>query len=437
MRLSQFSFSLLVAFSFRTALAQSAGSITLDQAVSEADQGSPEVQKAHAAYEETSWKRVESYSGFLPQVKASGSYLLDKNYVVFNVPGFANAIPQIMPTTVYTLEAEIPLFDGFASTNRYRSARSFESAAKNQYDWAKFMVDRQVTLQFYRALGAKVLQQVADQNIKTLEDHLKEVNLFKKAGVSTNYDVLRVEVQVSEAKSELLNAEDNVDISRNKLGELLGHEMENREPVGELPVLSPDLIKGITDQTVYQRSDLQALSEQREGYDYQESAASRYFVPRISAFGQYQYYNNLNDRFDDQDAFRDAYQVGLMFTWNLFDGMTSIARSKESVQQKYQVDKNLQIARIKAKQDFEVWKRKFVYYCSIYKARMNDVEKSKESVRLAREGRRVGARTNTDLLDAESELYRSQAGAVNAQIGAVEALINLELTTGQKIYDFK
>jgi outer membrane protein TolC len=416
--------------------AETTGSLTLGQAIGEADQNSPQVQKAHAAYEESSWKRVESYSGFLPKISASGSYLMDKNYVLFNVPGFPGAIPQIIPTTVYTLDAELPLFDGFASTNRYRSASSFEKSAQSEYEWAKFTVSREVALQFYKALGAKVLKDVADQNVQTLQDHLKDVNLFKKAGVSTNYDVLRVEVQVSEAKSEQLSAIDNVEITRNKLGEILGKDAETREPLGQMPVLNADLIKDLSGESIYERGDLKALNQKTEGFDYQESAAGRYLVPRISAFGQYQYYNNLNDRFDDHDAFRDAYQVGIMFTWNLFDGMTSVARSKESVQQKYQIDKSLQIARIKAKQDFDVWKRKYIYYCTLYKSRLDDIARSKESVRLAREGRRVGARTNTELLDAESDLHRAEAGAVNAQIGAVEALINLELTVGKKIYDF-
>ncbi len=412
------------------------GNLTLEQAVSEAGQSSPEIQKAQSMYEEKSWKKVEGYSGFLPHVTASGNYLLDKNYVLFNVSGFPGAIPQIVPTTLYTFSAEVPLFDGFASTNTYRSGSAFERSAKSDLDWTKFSVNREITLQFYKALGAKLLRDVAEQNIKVLDDHLKDTHLFKRAGVSTNYDVLRVEVQVSEAKSELMNAIDIMEISRNQLGEILGNETEKRELVGSLPILGVDLIKNITADKVFERSDLQALSEKSEGFAFQEAAASRYLVPRISAFGQYQYYNNLNDRFDDRDAFRDAYEVGIMFTWNLFDGMTSIAKSKESVQQRYQTEKNLQIARVKAKQDYELWKRKFIYYCSIYKSRLSDVEKSKEAVRLAREGRRVGARTNTDLLDAETELYRSQAGAVNAQVGAVEALIRLELTLGQKIYDF-
>ena len=46
----------------------------------------------------------------------------------------------------------------------------------------------------------------------------------------------------------------------------------------------------------------------------------------------------------------------------------------------------------------------------------------------------MGARTNTELLDAESDLYKSQAGAINAQVGAIEALINLETSLGKKIH---
>ena len=37
---------------------------------------------------------------------------------------------------------------------------------------------------------------------------------FRKAGISTKFDALRVDVQVSEARSDLLNAIDNVEISK-------------------------------------------------------------------------------------------------------------------------------------------------------------------------------------------------------------------------------
>lgn len=413
--------------------------LNLRTALSEADQNSPQIQKSRSSWNETSWKRVETYSGFLPTVTAQANYLTDHRYLYTDLVfgGAPASVPAIIPTSNFVLTAQLPLFDGFASTNRWLSAKSFERASENDFNWTRFQVERQVTLQFYRALGAKLLKDVAEQNIKTLEDHLHDVNLFKKAGVSTNYDVLRVEVQVSEARSELLNTVDNLDISRNKLQELLGAEEDKREISGQLPILSPELVKNINLDNASQRQDLQALRERSAGFDELESASSRYWVPRLSFLYQYQYYNNRTEGFDDHGNYRDAYQLGLNLTWNIFDGMISAARSKESIEQRYQAEKNLQIARLRAKQDVDLWKRKFLYNYSVYRSRESDIKKSTETVRLAREGRRVGARTTTDMLDAETELFRARAGLVNAQIGTVEALINLELATGQKLYDFE
>ncbi|MBC7371752.1 MAG: TolC family protein, partial [Bdellovibrionaceae bacterium] len=157
---------------------------------------------------------------------------------------------------------------------------------------------------------------------------------------------------------------------------------------------------------------------------------------KLSLFGQYQYYNNRDDKFDNWSQYREAYQVGLSMTWNIFDGMTSIARDHQSFQQSVQSDKSLVQSRLKAKQDLEFWKRKYNYYGTVFKARQSDVVKAEESVRLARQGKRVGTRTDTDLLDAESELFKARAGLVNAQMGALESLVNLELTTGNKFLSF-
>lgn len=423
---------------FLGAPAARAAELTLKQALDQAAESSPKVQRARSAAEEVSWRRVEAAATYWPTLQGGVNYLTDKKYVMTDIEFGGNpmSIPGIVPTTTFSLTAQYALFDGFASTNRYRAASTMEDSARHEYDWARFQSDRETELQFYRALAAKTLKEVADANIKTLEDHLKDVNLFKKAGVSTNYDVLRVEVQVSEARSELLNSTDNIEIAKGRLAELLGSE-EAADVVGALPVPEPSMIAALDAGAVEDRRDLVALRERASALSLQESAAGRHWVPRVSAFGTYQSYNNRTDRFDDSENFREAYQVGLNLTWNLFEGFSSVAKSREAVEQRFQAEKSLQIARLRAKQDFELWKRKFSYYCAVYKARVNDVAKSRESVRLAREGQRVGVRTNTDLLDAEAELFRAQAGAVNAQIGAVEALVNLELSTGQKLYEFQ
>ncbi len=412
----------------------SADELTLERALNEGLSQSPAVQKAASQKEEASWKRVESFSGHLPSLSAGVSLLTDKKYALTDVqfPGspVESHIPQIIPTASYTLNLQFPIFDGFATSNRYWAARESEDAAGEEFNWARFQHQRQITLAFYKALAYASLQDVAEQSSKTFEDHLKDTKLFKSSGLSTHYDVLRVEVQVNEAQTEVLNSKDNADMARLKLNELLGNDEDLRPLAGTLLVPEETWIQKITGESG--RSDVAALRHRVESAKYQDKAAGRYLVPRVSLFGQYQEYNNRSDHYEIQhEDFRDAYQVGVLLTWNLFDGFASVARSHQATEQKYQAEKSLRLTDLKSKQDVEFWKRKFLYFCKVYKTRLSDVSKSTETWRLAREGRRAGTRTNTDLLDAETELFRAKANVINAQLGAIEAWVNLELATGQ------
>lgn len=412
-----------------------AAELRLSEALQKAIVNSPKIQRSQSQYRESVWKEKESYSGFLPTLVAQASYLFDKRYVLMdvNLGTMPLSIPQITPTTNLYLTAQWSLFDGFSSVNRYRSAGAFEVSSKAEQDWTIFQVQREVTLLFYKAVAAQELKEVAEQNSRALQDHLRNVRLLKKVGASTNYDVLRVEVQLSEAQTELLNAVDNVELSKSRLSEALGDEEDVSGVEGGLPRLRTEWVLALGDLKKEERKDLMALQKKSEGLSFQEEATARYWVPRISLFGQYQYYNNRNDRFDDSDSFRDAYNYGIMLTWNIFDGMISIAKSKQSIEQRYQAERTLHQAELKAKRDMQFWKKKYLYYCAVYDSRISDIVKSEESVRLSQEGLKAGVRTNTDVLDAEAELYRAKAGALNAQMGAIEAILNLELSTGKKL----
>lgn len=410
--------------------------LTLREALVEFDH-SPQIERSASVAEESSWRRAETYSGFLPRISASASRLLDARLVYIDVAlgPSVQSIPQIIPKTVYSLGADWIIFDGFANFERLKGAKAVERAAKKDLEWSKFQGSRDVVLLFYRALAAQTLKDVAAANVKTLQDHLNDVRLFKKAGTGTKFDVLRVEVQTSESQSELLNSTDNVSVSLLRLGERLGQDLSHVELKGQLPVLAPDLVQSLKYEE-HQRGDLEALQERVAGADYNASAAGRFWIPRVSLNGQYQQYNNRTDDFSG-NGFRDAYSAAVNLNWNIFDGGISYARDRQAVEQKVQAEKSWILARQKSSNDFEFWRRRYLYYASVYRSRESDVDKSTESVRLAREGRKVGIRTNTDLLDAETELFRARAGLVNSQIGAIEALINLEVATGQSLFKFE
>jgi len=417
-----------------------AENLTLKDALSEALSASPQAQQADSRYKHATWEKRGALKGFLPQVSASANYITSQHYLYTDIDfgGAPVSVPQIIPTSNLTLQAQLPLFDGFASTNNYFSKSANEEAQEHLRDWTRFSLKRQVEEEYFQVVAAKLMKAVSDQNIKTLKDHLRDTQLQKKSGISTQYDVLQVEVQVSNAEAELLNAADNIEIAKMNLRETLGRKEVDFDVEGSLPELRAELIDALSfESAVQERKDLKGLELEAESLEKASSASNRFWVPQIGLFGQYQYYNNRNQRFDDWDNYRDAYQFGFSMTWNLFDGMGSLSKSQETAEVSYQAQKSLEGARLKAKSDFEIWKRKYVYNCRVYQAKLSDVKKAEESVRLAKEGRRVGVRTNTDFLDAESELYGAQAGAVKAQLGALQALLHLELAVGKELTQFE
>ncbi len=409
--------------------------LQLKTAVDEALQFSPVVQRARASMEDSQWKKYESYNGFLPTLTGDINYLLDKKYVQFTTDSGVN-INQVIPSTQFLLTGSLPVFDGFSNINRFRAGSHLYEASQNDYDWTEFSTAMQTTLLFYKSLVSKNLMDVANQNSRTIEDHYKDVNALLKAGIATKFDVLRVGVQMSEAEAEVLRTQDEYDFAKIRLSKTMGKDSDTRIPVGSFPSLNPSMIDKY-DAKLNERKDIQALSEQGASLVNIQKASGRFWVPKLSVYGQLQAYNNVNDEFSDWDVYREAYQLGVNLKWNIFDGMSSLSKSKQAKAQAMVAQNNVRFASLKASEDSEIWKRKFVYFCKMVEVKTNQTQKAEEAVRLAKESVRAGTKTNSDLLDAELDLFRSRADVLNAQMGMIEAMINFQLATGQKIYDFQ
>lgn len=413
--------------------------LTLQDAVTEALRGSPKLEHAKAAFEEQKWKKTETLSGFLPTVQITGNRFFAKRFQYNDIslaPGAPLAhVPLIFPTTSAVLSASIPIFDGFQNVRRYSAASLSSDAAQNESDWNEFQISEEVRLQFAEALTAQKLEAVAEQNVETLTDHLDQVNKTRKGGMATQYDVLRVEVQLNEARSELLKSKDDVILSRQKLLLVIGKSAAEdlREVSGELEIPDAAAVQKLKFEARSERKDLIALGMRADAANRNELAASAYWVPKISLGAEYILYNNLTDGLSDWDQYRAAWNAGVFVTWNLFDGMTSISRSKQAIYQKIQVEKQLEGARLQAPNDFEFWKRRYLYSAALYDAKLSDVKKGEESVRLAKAAMNAGVRTNSEVLDAELDLFRARAGLVNSLRGSAEAKIKLELAVGKLI----
>ena len=429
--------SLILAFlSFSTgSTAKAADVLSREAAVREALGGSPTLAKAQASTEEQSWKKTEIFGYFLPTVQATSAryFVKQLEYQDLDFGGQPAHVPLLIPATRATLNVNWQIFDGFANFYRFAGARRLNSAAENDFDWAKFQLEQETRLRFNEALAAAKLQDVAEQNVSTLTDHLDQVTKTRRGGFATNFDVLRVEVQLNEAQSELLRTKDDVVLARQKLAQVMGIDptAETREISGDLEIPAA---KGLSDLKLgdgTDRKDLQAVALRSEAADFQSMAASTYWVPRVALGAQYTLYNNRTDGMTDWSQYRPAWNAGVFVTWSLFD-LGQIAKSKEAGFQKIQAEKTLAQARLTLPTDFELWKRRYIYSAALYEARLSDVKKGEESVRLAKASMKAGVRTNSEVLDAELDLFRARAGLVNSLKNCAEARLRLELSIGHK-----
>lgn len=416
--------------------AASSKGLTLEGAVDEGLRNSPSVQRAEASYQEIASKKLSAYAGFLPRLDLSAQYNFEKRYQFIDLDfgGAPAHVPQIVPTAATTLTATLPVFDGFANVNRFSAASASEKAALANFEWTRFQSEEDLRLKFYQALAAQELKSVADQNLQTIQEHLDQIQAMKKGGIATQYDVLRVEVQLSEAKTDVLKSGDDVVLARQKLASTMGAANDDSRALqGELEKPAPAKVEGIRQGALSERKDIEALEKRASALDSIDTAGSKYWVPKVSLGANYILYNNLTDNLNDWEKYRAAWTAGVYLSWNLFDGMISISEAKQEKYRAVQAEKSLDEARLNAPVDFEFWKRRYLYSSALYDAKKAEQDKATESVRLAKAGFKAGVRTNTEILDAELDLFRARAGVVNALLGCIEAKAKLELALGKKI----
>jgi outer membrane protein TolC len=407
----------------------------LDEAMQEGLQRSPGYRGAVAAACEMDWTRLDALSAFMPRVSFDATRFLESSYQILPVTFFGESIqfPEVYPYAQAGFNATWTIFDGWTGVNTLRASQlGFEAAGLNR-DWTLFQLRQDIRLKFYKALAAQELSLLADENVKTLADHLRIVHDLLANGRATRFDLLRVEVQLDDATTDQLDSQNRVAMARRSLALAMGEADDERPLQGELP--QPGQAPA-NPPSIDEKPDVKAKILQADAAKKASLAAAGNWLPKVDVIGSYQWYRNgynlpPNAQMDPDNTETAAdYDLGIEASWELFNGGGSLARQMEAARKADEAADFAQQARLQASYDRDYWKRRLDYSTQVYRARLADVDKAKESVRLATLGLESGTRTTTEVLDAELDSFRASAGVVSAQVDAAEALINLESALG-------
>ena len=321
-----------------------------------------------------------------------------------------------------------PLFAWGRYYYTYQSATLAVAAGKAELDAAYNQLGLDVASAFYRLLLSMEFVEVAKQTVDLAQQQLKTSDNLLKSGVSTNFDVIRAQVQVANAQSTYIRSKNGVKLAKNAFQHMLNLDLAadieingqfRRQPV-ELT------LDELINLALNHRPDLQQLDLLKKSAQKQVQVTQASTRPNLSFLANY--------RIDDNEKLVEMnkiWNVGLSLNFPIFDGLVTYYRVQEAKSRVNQLA--LQRSQLKdgIEQEVRAAYLQILESQTLTEVQKETVDQAKEGVRLANLQYKNGLITSVQLTDAQLALTQAEVNRLQAQHDYSIALARLEKAIGQ------
>jgi outer membrane protein TolC len=370
----------------------------------------------------------------LPNFKFTGGYARLSDIPAFVIdlpPALGGGSIPLNPTILNNYQTKVtiaqPIFTGFLLSSSSDMSEYLMMAAEKDYSKDKNELIYKIKESYWNLFRAKEFKKVIDENLKQMEAHLKDVKNLYDQGLATNNQVLQVQVQISNSKLNLIDADNNVKLLMIMLNNTIELPLET-----EIELTSgieknnyTDLtLKDLLQKSLNNRPELKSMEYKVKASEYGVKIANSNWYPQVFLNGNY-YYNRPNARLmPAQDIFKDTWDISLGLSWDIWTWGKNNDKVTEAKANLSQAEDGFSIVKNGIKMEVTT------NYLSLIKARQS-IDVAEDGVKLAEENYKVtndkfknGMALNTDLLDAEVALLQ-------AKINLTQALVNYELSVAK------
>ncbi|HIK54712.1 MAG TPA: TolC family protein [Synechococcales cyanobacterium M55_K2018_004] len=401
--------------------------ITLQQALELAQRNNRPLQTAILELESSRQAVREAQASLLPTVAANANITNSgRDVQVFQGPFLPFATEFRTATSVgASLQVTYPLF---TSGRRLATISAAEAQARFQALQVEVLAEQirlDVSTEYYDMQQRDEEVRIARDALQQAERSLRDAEALERAGVGTRFDVLQAQVDVANSRQELTQALSQQAIARRRLVQRLGLAENANISAADPVAVAADWALSLEDSVVLayrNRAELEQQLVQREIAQERRRVALAALGPEVSVFAQY----NLAVTLDQDNGFRDDYQVGARVNLNLYDGGAARARARQ--QEINQAIAETRFADLRQTVRFQVEQA----YSTLQANRENirttrlGVEQAREALRLARLRFQAGVGTQSDVLRAQTELTRAEVNQLNAILGYNRSLVLLQ-----------
>lgn len=271
--------------------------------------------------------------------------------------------------------------------------------------------------------------EVLKQSVNVAQEAYQLTKNNEEQGFVKHADVLEAAVRLDERKNQLLEAQNQQQTANEYLLHLLGMDLNVQFETTDSLVPPPTQIyaQNISGDLKH-RSDLEAIQKQVEAGENNLRSEKMKFVPRINAFGSYEW----NDH-KLLGTSANNYMVGAKVSWNLFSGYKNIGgiqRAKAQLEEaqynyeNYLSQSQIQLNRAKRKLDLN--------YQQIQSSKRAK-EQAEESLRIRTNRFKQGLEKTTDLLMSEALSSKKELEYIQSIYNYKQVVFEMELLLEKEI----
>lgn len=381
-------------------------------------------------------KYKQSSAMFMPQVDLSYSALFTDNPLNafgFNLQqGIVTAAdfdpsklnnPSLTKDFGSKIEVMQPLINPDLFYQRKAAKKGKEIAELQKMrtsEYVAFQV-KQTYMELALAYDAK---EVIDRALATSAEGLKRAQSFYDEGLIQRTDLLDAQIFNSKLETDLSQATNSIQDISDRLSLVMGTETGIQYTIDKVTETA-EADFSYNDH----RTDFVAMNKAIEAQTMMKQASKMNFLPKLNAFGSYQYNDSKVAQFD-----KGSYLVGIKLSWNIFNGM----RDKRSINiSNYEIQRlNSQLSQQKDEAKVELMKSTRALE-TLTKETVNNqlmVEQAREALRILQDRYSEGLVSTTDLLRSQTQLAQTELALTQSifKKNVTKAYIELLTETNRK-----
>lgn len=412
------------------AFATPASAQSIFEALSKTYKSNPTLQAERAYLRSVDENVAIARSGYRPTLALTGGYTdtnnnVDSNSTYGRVGGG--------DTTTKSMAAVVsqPLFSGFSTVNSVKAADQAVRAEQNNLYNVEQDVFLSASTAYLDVVRDRAIVELQKNNEKLLKKRLDETQQRFNVGEVTRTDVSQAEARYSQAKSDRIASEGNLEASKATYIQIIGSSPEDLEDPKVIRDYLPQSYEEALEVALKNNYSIRQARHLFNSKGYEVYANTGELLPQLSFDASASKVKSENDNALTGDTTTDGVEWGLNLTIPLYNAGESRAKIRQSKHQKWQAQEQvLEMERQVKATVSSAWE-----YMMANESKISAIKDQVRANEIALDGvqkeEALGNRTILDVLDAYQELLNSNVNEVTARRDYYVSAMNLLMSMGK------